>query len=93
MIKAIGKIVRNGQLTVPTQIRKILHIKDGDFVRFDVKDTHLIMTPVSVVDKDQSYFFSEKWQKAVKESEEAIQKGRFVKYNSAQKLKKDIVDD
>ena len=90
MIMAISKIVRNGQLTIPAQIRKILHIQDGDIVRFDVQNNQLIVTPVSVIDKDQGYFFTEKWQKAVKASEKAVQQGKYSAYSSAQDLKKDI---
>ena len=90
MIKAISKVVRNGQLTIPSKIRKVLHIKDGDLVRFDIKDQQLVITPVSIVDKDQTYFFSEKWQTAIKESEKDIQEGKYSKYRSAEELRKDI---
>ncbi len=93
MIMTIGKIVRNGQITVPVQLRKRLHIKDGDFVRFDTEDNHLIVTPVSVIDQDQSYFHSEKWQKGIKASEEAVRQGKYSTYASAKSLRKDIEDD
>ena len=90
MIKPISKIVRNGQLTIPAKIRKVLHIKDGDLVSFDVLNNQLVITPVSIVSKDQTYFFSEKWQKAIQESEKAIQEGQYSTYHSAEELKKDI---
>jgi AbrB family looped-hinge helix DNA binding protein len=93
MIMAISKVVRNGQLTIPAKIRKTLHIQDGDVVRFDVQNNQLIVTPVSIIDKDQAYFFTEKWQKAVKTSEKAILEGKHSVYSSAKKLKKNIEND
>ena len=93
MIMAISKVVRNGQLTIPAKIRKTLHIHDGDIVRFDVQNNQLIVTPVSIIDKDQGYFFTKKWQKAVKTSEKAIREGKYSAYSSAKELKKDIEND
>jgi len=92
MIK-ISKVVRNGQVTIPSPIRKSLHIQDGDFVRLDVKNNQLIITPVSVINKDQSYFFTEKWQKAIHASEKAIHKGEHSVYHSAKELREDIEHD
>jgi AbrB family looped-hinge helix DNA binding protein len=93
MIMPVSKMVRNGQLTIPAKIRKTLHIQDGDLVRFDVHNNQLIVTPVSIIDKDQAYFFSEKWQKAVKTSEKAVREGKYASYSSAKDLKKDIGND
>ena len=88
-----SKVVRNGQLTIPAKIRKTLHIQDGDMVRFDVQNNQLIVTPVSIIDKDQNYFFSEKWQKAIKTSEKAIKTGKYSAYSSVKDLQKDIEND
>lgn len=90
MIMATSKVVRNGQLTIPAKIRETLHIHDGDMVRFDVRDNQLIVTPVSIVDKDQAFFFTPKWQKAVKASEKAIVEGKYSAYSSAKELQKEI---
>ena len=89
----ISKIVRNGQLTIPANIRTALHLKDGDFVRVNIEDNRVIVTPVSVIDQDQSYFQSPKWQKSIQESEKAIKNGKSTKYSSAQQLEKDIKHD
>ncbi len=93
MIMAISKMVRNGQLTIPAKIRKTLHIQDGDLVRFDVQNNQMIVTPVSIIDKDQGYFFTAKWQKAVKASEKAIREGKCSTYSSAKEFKKDVGND
>ena len=92
-INSVSKIVRNGQITIPSRIRKDMHLKDGDLVRFDVKSYRLVMTPVSIVDKSQEYYFSQKWQKAIKKSGREIAKGKFTTYRSAEELKNDLVND
>ncbi len=38
--------------------------------------------------KDQAYFFTEKWQKAIKTSEKAIKEGKYSAYSSAKNLQK-----
>ena len=93
MTEFIGKVNRNGQFTLPSKIRKILHIKEGDLFRFEIKDNKIILTPVSVVDKSQVYFFSKKWQKSIQESEKDIKKGKYSVYHSAEELKKDIENE
>ena len=90
MLKIVSKIARNGQLTIPSRIRNILHIKDGDLVRFDIKNAQLLVTPVSIVNKDQAYFFTKEWKESVKKSEESIKKGKYSVYHSAEELRKDI---
>ena len=90
MLRAVSKVVRNGQLTIPSKIRKVLHIKDNDLIRFDVTDNKIVITPVSIVNKDQVYFFTEKWQKVIKKAEGAIKKGKYSVYHSGKELKKDV---
>ena len=93
MINTVSKIVRNGQITIPSRIRKNLHLQDGDLMRFDVKHHQLVITPVSIVDKDQRYYFSQKWQKAIRKSEQEIKKGKFKTYRSVEELKTDLIND
>ncbi len=89
----ISKVVRNGQLTIPAKIRKAFHIKDGDMIRFEVANHQIFITPVELIDKNQSYFFTKKWQTAVKQSESAHKKGQFSVYKSAAEFKKDLTHD
>jgi len=69
MLEVISKIARNGHLTIPRKIRKILNIEDGDIVRVGIEDNRIIITPGVIVDKDQAYFFSERCQKEITEKE------------------------
>jgi len=93
MVELVSKVARNGHFTIPAQVRKILHIKDGDFVKVNIKENQLIITPATVVDKDQAYFFTKKCQEEVKVAEEAFKKGDYSTYTSVKDLKKDLEND
>ncbi|MDP8258671.1 MAG: AbrB/MazE/SpoVT family DNA-binding domain-containing protein [Candidatus Aadella gelida] len=51
-LETVGKISRNGHLTIPIKIRRLLHLEDGDVVRIGVKGNQIIVLPGEVVDKD-----------------------------------------
>ena len=93
MLEAIGRIARNGHLTIPRKIRKILNIEDGDIVRFTVKDNKIVIAPGVIVDKDQAYFFSESCQKEIRESEKEFKGGKYSSFRSAKDLKKVVDSD
>ncbi|MFH1504507.1 MAG: AbrB/MazE/SpoVT family DNA-binding domain-containing protein [Candidatus Omnitrophota bacterium] len=90
MKQIVREIARNGHFTIPREIRKLLGIKDGDFVKLAVRNGQIVVTPLVFVNKDQRYFFSPECQKEIKESEEAFKKGDFSTYKSVEDLKKDI---
>ena len=86
----VSKIARHYQVTIPRIIREISGLKEGELVNFEVRNGEIIITPVCVVKKEQAYFFSPKWQKAVKKSEEELKKGHYKVYRSGKGLEKDI---
>ena len=93
MLEVIGRIARNGHLTIPNKIRKILNIEDGDIVRFSIEDNKIVIAPGVIVDKDQAYFFSERCQKEVRESEKEFKEGKYSSFTSAKDLKKAVDSD
>ena len=90
MSTVIAKIARHYQVVIPREIREKSKLKEGDFVSFEEREGEIVMIPVSVVKKDQSYFWSEKWQKEIKESESDIKKVKFKAYKSGAELKHNI---
>jgi AbrB family looped-hinge helix DNA binding protein len=93
MLEVIGRIARNGHLTIPTKIRKILHLEEGDIVRVGVEDNRIIITPGVIVDKDQAYFFSERCQKEIRESEKEFKEKKYSTYTSIKDLEKAVDSD
>ena len=78
---------------IPSKIRKILNIEDGDIVRFSVEDNKIVISPGVIVDKDQAYFFSERCQKEIRESEKEFKEGKYSSYASVKDLKKVVDSD
>ena len=90
MIQTIGKIVRNGQITIPASLRQNLHLRDGDLIRFDVEKNHLTLTPLSLLEKDQTYFHTPEWQEDEISATEDIEKGRVTKTKNIKELFKKL---
>ena len=93
MMNAITKVVRNYQVTIPSKIRKVLNLEEGDLIRFEVRNNEVVIIPVCVGKKEQAYFFTKKWQQAVKKSEQEIKKGNYSTYHSSKELKQDLESD
>jgi len=90
MVEVIGKIARNGHITIPGKIRKMLNIEDGDIIKFNVEDNKITITPGVIIDKDQAYFFKKEIQEQIKKSEKEFKEGKYSSFASAQDLKKEI---
>lgn len=88
--ETISKIARNGHLTIPAAIRQTLHLRDGDFVRLEVSDNHLIITPASIIDKKQTYFYTKDWQEDETKANEDIKAGKVTKTKNLKELFKKL---
>ena len=90
---AIAKVTRNYQVSIPKYVRQALGIKIGDMVSFDVqKNGKTLISPIAMIKKEQSYYWSPKWQKEMKQSEEDLRKGHFKSFQTVKELKKHFHD-
>jgi len=87
---AYSKLTRNGQITIPASVRKELGVEEGDLVEIEVVDEKAVLIPKRLVDKNQAYFWTEKWQDAEKEADEDIRAGRVKGFDSVEELTKDL---
>lgn len=74
---SLVKVKNKYQIVIPDDVRKKLKVEVGDRLEIEEKDGVLVMRPVMVIDKSQSYFWTEEWQKGEKEAEQAKKKGKF----------------
>ena len=72
--------VRNhNQITIPEDIRKLVHIHVGDPVEIYVTEQNeIILKPLKAIDPNQSWFWTKEWQEKEKEADESIAKGESV---------------
>lgn len=87
---ALIKVTRNGQITIPAEIRRELGIREGDYMEVTLKEGVIVISPAQVVDKSQAYFWSERWQQEEREAEEDIEAGRVRVFEDVDSLISDL---
>lgn len=85
--RAKVKVRPKAQLTLPEEIRRALHIGEGDEVEFTVHDdgTVTIRGYVSIP-TDQAWFFTPEWLAGEREADEEIAAGRGSIHESAEDM-------
>ena len=86
----ISEIRINSQITIPKHIMKKLSLKKGDKVEFDIQGDSIVVKPVLIIDKAQSWFWTKKWQDEEKEADKDIKAGRVKTFDNVNDLMKDL---
>jgi len=77
------RLRKKAQLTLPLSVRRKLGIEEGDFVDVQVRDGEIVLKPKKLVDKEQAWFWTERWQQGEKEAEKDIKAGRIYRFPDA----------
>jgi len=77
------QVRRKAQVTLPRSARLALNIEEGDFLDVKVKDGEIVLRVKKLVDKDQAWFWTRRWQEGEREAEEDIRAGRVHSFDSA----------
>lgn len=85
-MEELVRLRARGQVTLPRFIREKLHLEDGSLVLIKVVDQTIVLVPQETVDKEQSWFWQERWQKLEAEAEEDIRQGRVKSFDSVEEL-------
>jgi len=80
------KVREKGQVTLPAFIRQSLDLKKGSIVLVKIVDNTVVLVPQRIIDKDQNWFWTERWQKLETEAEKDIRKGRVKTFDSVEEL-------
>ena len=80
----VATVTSKGQLTLPKHVRELLHLEQGDFVRFKPMTSGILITKISLKSED----FSQAEWKTLERL--ARQKGK--RYKSARAFLKDLED-
>ncbi len=91
---SLTKINERGQLTIPAELRKILHCEPGDYVEVVMEGVALKVVPKAVIDKDQAWFWTKEWQEGEREAEKDLKAGKMSgPFKTIAELKKHLERD
>jgi AbrB family looped-hinge helix DNA binding protein len=85
---ALVKVLRNGQITVPKGVRKVLGIKEGDVLEVALGKTGVVLKPKALIDKQS--ILSKKGEKKIKEALDAYRRGEARSFRDAEDLIKEL---
>jgi antitoxin MazE len=82
----ITQLRRRSQVTLPSEVVKKMQLQQGDNLDISMEDDKIIIKPVLVIDRSQSWFWSKKWQAMEKEADGDIKQGRIHKAKNVEEL-------
>lgn len=82
----VTKLRERSQVTLPVEIVKKLDLKIGDNLEITLEDDKIVIKPVLIIDRAQSWFWSKEWQDKEKEVEADIKAGRINKADGFEDL-------
>jgi antitoxin PrlF len=81
------KVRPKAQLTLPEEIRRALHIGEGDEVEFAVhEDGTVTIRGYVSIPTDQAWFFTPEWLAGEREADQEIGAGRGTAHKSAEDM-------
>jgi AbrB family looped-hinge helix DNA binding protein len=51
-VMPLVKVIRNGQITIPKELRAILGIREGDYLEIQLNGRNMVIKPKVTLDKD-----------------------------------------
>ncbi len=80
------QVRKKAQVTLPQSVRRALNIEEGDFLDVSVKDSQIVLRVKKLVDKEQAWFWTRRWQEGEKEAEADIKAGRIHTFDSSKEV-------
>jgi AbrB family looped-hinge helix DNA binding protein len=79
------QVRKKAQVTLPQSVRQELGIEEGDFLDIQVRSGEIVLKVKKLVDKEQAWFWTNRWQQGEKEAEEDIRTGRVHNFRDTKK--------
>jgi AbrB family looped-hinge helix DNA binding protein len=64
-----------GQITIPADVRREVHLEEGDPVEVEVVEGGILLKPRKVIDATQAWFWTPEWQASIRRSVEQLAAG------------------
>ena len=78
------QVRKKAQVTLPQSMRKELGIEEGDFLDIRVENGEAVLRVKKLIDKDQAWFWTKRWQEGERQAEEDIKAGRVQSFANAE---------
>lgn len=83
MPTTVLQIRSNGQITLPTSVRRQARLKEGDLLEVILEpDGSVRLVPKVAIDRAQAYFWSQRWQQGEQEAEADLQHGHYQDFDN-----------
>jgi len=92
-MEQLVKVTRGGQVTIPAEMRRQAGIDIGDYVEMRLEEGHLVLVPKQLIDKDQTWFWTQEWQAAEREAEDELRAGQVKAFDTLDELISDLDAD
>jgi len=76
------QLQEKNQITIPDEIVDQLQLKEGEDFEITIENGHIKLVPVITIEKDQAWFWTEKWQEEEREAELDLKEGRVKNFDS-----------
>lgn len=83
-------VMEKGLVTLPKKVRDELNIAPGDAIDVEVRDGEVVLRPVKVIPKSQAYFWTDRVQKRIRESEKDLKAGRYKEFEDVDELIREL---
>jgi AbrB family looped-hinge helix DNA binding protein len=77
------QVRKKAQVTLPLSVRRKLNIEEGDLLDVNVRDGEIVLRPKKLIDKDQAWFWTRRWQEGERQADEDIKAGRVYHFPDA----------
>lgn len=75
-----------GQITIPADIRRAVHLQEGDPVEVELVPDGILLRPQKVIDATQAWFWTPAWQGGEREAAEELGRGEGERFESGDEL-------
>ena len=86
----IVQIKKHHVITLGQEVRKELNLNEGDILEVSVVDGKLVLEPQKLIQADQQWFWTEKWQTGEGEAQAEIDAGRIKNFDSTEDFLEDL---
>ena len=94
MTETVLQVRSNGQITLPTAVRRKANLKEGDLLEVVIEaDGTVRLVPQIAVERSQAYFWTRRWQAGEREADDDLIAGRYKDFASMDDLIADLNGD